>query len=572
MSVLDSYERFLLANGSQITAVESSLRSLTYFLPGRFKDAELAGEAIYSALNILGMYHDSILIRLLGPARQPSAIGLKPTKAKAITSSSSTNGTGNFPALPATNDSQLALASSTTELSPSSALSVAQTKAAVALRDHTPSQHARYTHFFSDNIRPYHLIARILVIIKYVELLLEMFARRKLGESTAWNVVAGIEAIKAALRIAILRLTVFRPTVEPPIPEREVDPAVLEQRTLAELAAAAQPPPANMSASVTHLNGHVGGMSGSVMNGHNLSSSVQSLDSYSSQRAASKEYWTGTRTGYTLPTIASIRARTGGGTPANAAEALKLARQSRHLAPPPPISSMSISTGSSGSGSESEETLVGTPLTDKEVNEFLLSRTLTPTDVRKPPELVRPLRGRVGVTAELLWILRPLIYVLAIRRYGRKSTSPWVLSLSLELLARRLRKRSFLNPDSFSSALITIPKSPTAALGANPLALALMGSNPIMGMLAGLLGGGLMGKAADEASRPISDVEKHEWSRRDRNLWWYLVRGPAWYQWTRPKIEGIAKATENRALLSILGGVLRDYLPLLDQYYFYTST
>ena len=36
-----AYERFLLANASQITALESSLRSITYVLPGRFKDAEL---------------------------------------------------------------------------------------------------------------------------------------------------------------------------------------------------------------------------------------------------------------------------------------------------------------------------------------------------------------------------------------------------------------------------------------------------------------------------------------------------------------------------------------------------
>jgi peroxin-16 len=41
MSLLRSYDAFLFANASQITAVESSLRSLAFFLPGRFKDAEL---------------------------------------------------------------------------------------------------------------------------------------------------------------------------------------------------------------------------------------------------------------------------------------------------------------------------------------------------------------------------------------------------------------------------------------------------------------------------------------------------------------------------------------------------
>lgn len=50
MSLFKAYESFLVENASQITGVESSLRTLTYFLPGRFKDAELAGEASESIL------------------------------------------------------------------------------------------------------------------------------------------------------------------------------------------------------------------------------------------------------------------------------------------------------------------------------------------------------------------------------------------------------------------------------------------------------------------------------------------------------------------------------------------
>ena len=48
--------------------------------------------------------------------------------------------------------------------------------------------------------------------------------------------------------------------------------------------------------------------------------------------------------------------------------------------------------------------------TDAQVNNFLLSRTLAPTDVLKPSELVRPVMGNVGRTAELIWILRPVFY------------------------------------------------------------------------------------------------------------------------------------------------------------------
>lgn len=42
---LARYESFLINNVSTISTLESSLRSVTWFLPGRFKDAELASEA-----------------------------------------------------------------------------------------------------------------------------------------------------------------------------------------------------------------------------------------------------------------------------------------------------------------------------------------------------------------------------------------------------------------------------------------------------------------------------------------------------------------------------------------------
>jgi len=43
-SMLAKYEDFLVKNVSTISTLESSLRSVTWFLPGRFKDADLASE------------------------------------------------------------------------------------------------------------------------------------------------------------------------------------------------------------------------------------------------------------------------------------------------------------------------------------------------------------------------------------------------------------------------------------------------------------------------------------------------------------------------------------------------
>lgn len=146
-------ESFLLNNASQITAVESTFRSLTYFLPGRFKDAELAGEAIYSAMNMLGLYHDEILKRLV-IYRDIDTSGPQQKRVQASASSST------------------------------------------SLLPHTPSPHARYTNHFSNKSGVYKLVARLLVLIEYTELLAEMVARRKLSKNRSWDVVLGIESIK----------------------------------------------------------------------------------------------------------------------------------------------------------------------------------------------------------------------------------------------------------------------------------------------------------------------------------------------------------------------------------------
>ena len=44
------YEEFIVANASSIGSIESALRSLTYIIPGRFRDAEIASESCMSWL------------------------------------------------------------------------------------------------------------------------------------------------------------------------------------------------------------------------------------------------------------------------------------------------------------------------------------------------------------------------------------------------------------------------------------------------------------------------------------------------------------------------------------------
>jgi peroxin-16 len=55
------YQNFITENSPVVASLESGLRSASYLLPGRFKDAEVASEGIFASIRLLGYYHDAIL-------------------------------------------------------------------------------------------------------------------------------------------------------------------------------------------------------------------------------------------------------------------------------------------------------------------------------------------------------------------------------------------------------------------------------------------------------------------------------------------------------------------------------
>ena len=115
------------------------------------------------------------------------------------------------------------------------------------------------------------------------------------------------------------------------------------------------------------------------------------------------------------------------------------------------------------------------------VSQYLLSRVLTAEDVKPPPQLLRRIRG-CGVAAEVLYILRPVAYAVALQRCAgdRASWTPWLLGFAVEYAARQLSKRELE---------LTVP-------------------------------GGL---------RALSQLEKDELTRRAWAMGWWAVRG-AFYQ------------------------------------------
>ncbi|KAG6009569.1 hypothetical protein E4U21_001936 [Claviceps maximensis] len=154
---LGMYDDFITKNAGQVSQIESALRSLTYIIPGRFRDAEIASESIHSGVQLLSLYHDTLLSRAI------SRLPVPPLR----------------------------------------------------------TAHSRYTRFWSQKSSLYRRTAMVLQMVIYTELLCEMTAKRKGGDKSRWKIVVLIEAIKAICRLLILRATRSRPLVTPALPERE---------------------------------------------------------------------------------------------------------------------------------------------------------------------------------------------------------------------------------------------------------------------------------------------------------------------------------------------------------------
>ncbi|GAB7366099.1 hypothetical protein MBLNU230_g7661t1 [Neophaeotheca triangularis] len=157
---LNMYSDFITKNAGAVGQIEGALRSLTYIIPGRFRESEVASETLHSSVQVLSLYHDSLLSRAL----------------------------------------------------------------ALSLKNRSPRQqtpHSRYTRFYSAKSPTYRRTATTLQVLQYTELLVEMLAKRR-GEKARWNVVVLLEMIKALCRLFLLRLTNSRPLLNPPLPEREM--------------------------------------------------------------------------------------------------------------------------------------------------------------------------------------------------------------------------------------------------------------------------------------------------------------------------------------------------------------
>ena len=191
----EAYETAILESSSTLTSVENGLRQLTWFLPGRFEDSEIASEGrechqlflalgfklltitstliVYSALSVLSIYHDSLIAKRLTqiPALPPSP----------------------FPRV------QTYTSPTTSTTTKSSALPQSDPRPEKWTHQHKlppPSDHAQYTQHYCATSRTYRRASRTLVFIQYMQLLTEMVVKKRKGDKKRWEVLLWLEGIK----------------------------------------------------------------------------------------------------------------------------------------------------------------------------------------------------------------------------------------------------------------------------------------------------------------------------------------------------------------------------------------
>lgn len=73
------------------------------------------------------------------------------------------------------------------------------------------------------------------------------------------------------------------------------------------------------------------------------------------------------------------------------------------------------------------------------------------------------------------------------------------------------------------------------------------------------------------APPPSASLERSEYARRDKDMLWYLLRGSIWESYTRPKLESFVTSASRAPLLGLFGLLVKEWIPLIDEYYYYTA-
>ncbi|CAN4100752.1 unnamed protein product [Withania somnifera] len=132
--------------------------------------------------------------------------------------------------------------------------------------------------------------------------------------------------------------------------------------------------------------------------------------------------------------------------------------------------------------------------------------------------------GGLFVTGEILFIIRPLVYVLLMRKYGTRTWFPWCMSLAVDLISNSILSVTLMSQHSRKNQQLQ-----------------------------------------------FSDSEKDELKRR-RMLWaLYLMRDPLFTKYTRQKLGSTQRLVQPVPILGFVAEKLIEILIGVQTRYTYTS-
>ena len=159
------------------------------------------------------------------------------------------------------------------------------------------------------------------------------------------------------------------------------------------------------------------------------------------------------------------------------------------------------------------------------ITDFLGKRVIDADDIKSARRLVRKIASVQGQVAEVMWVLRPVVYTLALQRCqaNRRDWRPWAIGMAMEVASRYLTKKDVTE---------------------------------------GVVGG----------QRGLSGVEREELGRRGWDIAWWGMRGAFYERITREYLQSFATKLKGKPLLDMVGVIVEDYDYLWAEYYFSTTT
>eukprot|EP00793_Prasinoderma_coloniale_P000110 PRCOL_00005618-RA len=179
---------------------------------------------------------------------------------------------------------------------------------------------------------------------------------------------------------------------------------------------------------------------------------------------------------------------------------------------------------------------------------------------------------RARLAGEVLYITRPVLYALMLRRYGRTAWMPWLSSLGIDLASDALRVRSRQQIEALLRAVGhagedgSSASSAGAGEGEDKLAAA------VKALTLADMDTATKAALVRALGHPQLQEERAETGRRRALLLYYLARSPIFNILAKRPLEAVGRSAEGVPLLGTIVSFLVEIAVGSQYYYFYTSS